>query len=108
LDLERPFIRAIEDNLSGSRSVGDISAKGLFCGIEIVEDKKTKKPAKEEFMKRIADLNIEHGLMSGPPMDGIFHNRINLAPPLIVTEELMDEGAAILGKSIKKAEKELL
>jgi len=104
--LEGPFRRAIEDNLSGSRSVGEISVKGLFCGIEIVEDKKTKKPAREQFMKRIADLNIEHGLMSGPPMDGIFHNRINLAPPLIVTEELIEKGAAILGESVKKAEKE--
>jgi len=106
--LEARFRKAVEDNLSGSRCVGEISVKGLFCGIEIVEDKKMKNPAREEFMKRIADLNIEHGLMSGPPTDGIFHNRINLAPPLIITEELIEKGAAILGESIKKAEKEFL
>jgi 4-aminobutyrate aminotransferase-like enzyme len=106
--LEGAFRRAIEDNLSGCRSVGEISVKGLFCGIEIVEDKTTKKPAREEFMKRIADLNIQHGLMGGPPTDGMFHNRMNLAPPLIISEESIEKGAAIVGESVKNAEKEFL
>lgn len=105
--MEPVFRKTLVDNLSKLRSVGDFSAKGLFSGVEIVEDRRTKKPARREFVKRIADIALEKGLII-LPCDGIYGNRINLAPPLTIEQELIEEGVHILRESIAGAEKGFL
>lgn len=75
--------------------VGDVRGKGLFVGIEIVKDKKSKARGDEE-AARVVDYCFEHGVLV------IFagHNTLRFIPPLNVTEDVMDEGIDIMEEGI--------
>ena len=64
------------------RIVGDVRGRGLMIGIEIVEDKQTRKQA-GALRDRLVDLAFERGLL----LLGCGENSIRLCPPLIVTHE---------------------
>ncbi|HUI23558.1 MAG TPA: acetyl ornithine aminotransferase family protein [Nitrososphaerales archaeon] len=75
--------------------VGDVRGMGLFIGVEIVKDKRSKARGEEE-AKEIMDYCFHHGLLviiAG-------RNVIRVIPPLIVTEEEMTEGLDILEEGI--------
>jgi len=81
--------------------LGDVRGKGLMIGAEIVEDKKTRKPAKEkasEIMNRCWKRGIAV-ITCGA-------STVRLAPPLIITEELVDASMDIIEDTIKEVEKE--
>ncbi|MDG6982966.1 MAG: aminotransferase class III-fold pyridoxal phosphate-dependent enzyme [Nitrososphaerota archaeon] len=75
--------------------VGDVRGMGLFLGIEIVKDKKSKARGEEE-ARRIMDYCFQHGtlvIMAG-------RNTLRFVPPLNITEDVMDEGVDILEEGI--------
>jgi 4-aminobutyrate aminotransferase len=75
--------------------VGDVRGMGLFIGIEIVKDKRSKERGEEE-AKQIMDYCFGRGLLviiAG-------RNTIRVIPPLIITEEEMNEGLDILEEGI--------
>jgi len=75
--------------------VGDVRGMGLFIGVEIVKDKRSKARGEEE-AKKIMDYCFHHGLLiiiAG-------RNTIRVIPPLVVTEEEMSEGLDILEDGI--------
>jgi len=75
--------------------VGDVRGMGLFMGVEIVKDKRSKTRGEEE-AKQIMDYCFRHGLLviiAG-------RNTIRVIPPLVVTEEEMNEGLDILEEGI--------
>ena len=47
------------------RIVGDVRGKGLMIGIEMVEDKETKKPLRPEAMMNIWDRTKNAGVLIG-------------------------------------------
>ena len=75
--------------------VGDVRGKGLFVGVEIVKDKKTKARGDAE-AAQIVDYCFHHGVLV------IFagHNTLRFIPPLNVTEDVMDEGIDIMEEGI--------
>ncbi len=75
--------------------VGDVRGLGLFLGVEIVKDKRTKARGEAE-SKQIIDYCFNHGLLA------ITAGRttIRVIPPLNITEEEMDEGLDILEEGI--------
>jgi 4-aminobutyrate aminotransferase len=75
--------------------IGDVRGMGLFVGVEIVKDKKSKVRGEDE-AKRVMDYCFRHGLLviiAG-------RNTIRFIPPLNITEEEMDEGLDILEEGI--------
>ena len=75
--------------------VGDVRGMGLFIGVEIVKDKRSKARGEEE-AKQIMDYCFRHGLLviiAG-------RNTIRVIPPLVVTEEEVGEGLDILEEGI--------
>ncbi|MCE5335589.1 MAG: aminotransferase class III-fold pyridoxal phosphate-dependent enzyme [Desulfobacteraceae bacterium] len=91
--------------------VGDVRGLGLFVGIELVKNKKTREPImpvaakirpglnpKLEVAKRLGEL----GMMAMAANPG---NTINLAPPFIVTKDEIDEGIGIMDKALEVADK---
>jgi len=75
--------------------VGDVRGMGLFIGIEIVKDKRSKIRGEKE-AKDVMDYCFRHGLLviiAG-------RNVIRVIPPLVVTEEEMTEGLDILEEGI--------
>lgn len=67
--------------------VGDIRGSGLFQGIEIVEDKKTKEPS-EHLAKEIATFLRDKNVLIS--RDGVFENVMKIKPPMQFNNEHVD------------------
>ncbi len=84
-----------------SEIVGDVRGKGLMIGMEIVEDKESKKPAPQkvsEIMMRSWKRGI-NVITCGA-------STIRIAPPLVITRELVDSSLDIIEDVTKEVEKE--
>ena len=85
--------------------IGDIRGKGLFGGLEFVQDRATKTPypATDKLHDRIRQRAFDNGLMvyySQGCADGGNGDIIMLGPPLIVTREQVDEMVELLAAAI--------
>ena len=90
--------------------IGDVRGLGLFVGLELVKNKKTREPIitvdakirpgmnpKLEVAKKLGEL----GMMAMAANPG---NVIAMAPPLIITKDEIDEGVAIMDKALEVAD----
>ena len=76
--------------------VGDLRGRGLFQGLEIVADRKSKAPFEPRLRvnARIKAQALERGLMCYPmggTIDGARGDHVLLAPPFILEEHQLDE-----------------
>ena len=91
--------------------VGDVRGLGLFVGIELVKNKKTREPImpldarirpgmnpKLEVAKRLLEL----GMIAMAANPG---NTIAMAPALIVTKDEIDEGIRMMDEALKEADR---
>ncbi len=69
--------------------VGDVRGRGLLVGIELVEDKKSRRPADASTMVAVLSRCKEKGLIVGKNGDTTpgFNNVLTLCPPLNLTGE---------------------
>jgi 4-aminobutyrate aminotransferase len=79
-------------------AIGDIRGRGLMIGVEFVQDRATKAPAKE-LVKAIVNRAYQNGLL----LLTCGASAIRLIPPLMVTRAVADEGLAILRMSLREA-----
>ena len=96
-------IEYFEDELkefSGLEHVGNVRNKGLMAGIELVEDKKSKKPyeAKEKIGWKVADRAMENEVMLRPLGDVVV-----LMPPIGIPMEDLKKLMKVTFRSIKEA-----
>ena len=59
--------------------IGDVRGAGLFLGVELVTDRKSREPATRE-AAAIANRMRDLGVLLGT--DGPFHNVIKIRPPM--------------------------
>ena len=78
--------------------VGDVRGKGLMIGVELVKDS-AKTPAVEE-TKAARKSCLEKGLLIGA--GGVWANVLRIQPPLVITDEELDEALAIIERSLKE------
>ncbi|MEM8571938.1 MAG: aspartate aminotransferase family protein [Pseudomonadota bacterium] len=76
--------------------VGDLRGRGLFRGIEIVQDRETKAPfdPKQGVAAKIKKAAFEAGLICYPmsgTIDGKHGDHVLLAPPFIIEDAQLDE-----------------
>jgi adenosylmethionine-8-amino-7-oxononanoate aminotransferase len=93
--------------------VGDIRGRGLFRGVELVEDRATKKPfdPKLRMHARVKRKAMQAGLMCYPmggAIDGVQGDHVLLAPPFIVDETQLDELVDKLGSAIATLEEQTI
>lgn len=81
--------------------IGDVRGRGLVLGIELVEDRVTKKPASEQ-TSAICYRAYELGLIVF--YVGIHGNVIEITPPLIITKEEIDQAVAIIDQAFTDLE----
>ena len=98
---------ALKQELGQHPNVGDIRGRGLFQGIELVEDRETKKPFAPSMAmsKKIKDLAFNAGLICYPmsgTRDGINGDHILLAPPYIINDSQIEEVVGKLSLSISQ------
>src|SRR5262249_46957813 len=63
--------------------IGDVRGSGLFLGLDLVQDRETRRPATKE-ASYVTNRLRERGILTGT--DGPYHNVIKLRPPLIFCE----------------------
>lgn len=93
------------DMMDDHRILGDVRGMGLLIGVEIVEDRETKKPGVEE-AERIRLKAFEKGLYL-IHMGSFGIRALRVAPPLIINKEQADASLEILENSISEVERGL-
>ncbi|MDM8006016.1 MAG: aspartate aminotransferase family protein [Phycisphaerae bacterium] len=81
--------------------IGEVRGMGLMLGMELVRDRQTREPARDE-AHDVAEQAKEHGLLIGT--SGIFGNTIRLTPPLCFTKDDADFAADCLDQALAEAE----
>ncbi|MBP2641651.1 MAG: tpa [Firmicutes bacterium] len=82
--------------------VGQVRGRGLFVGVEMVEDKKTKTPAKESILAKIVGDVKAQGVIMGRMGRSLpnMNNVLTLAPALIATKAEIDQIVGAIGKAL--------
>ncbi|OGO32059.1 MAG: 4-aminobutyrate aminotransferase [Chloroflexi bacterium RBG_16_56_11] len=76
------------------RIIGDVRGRGLFIGVELVKDKKTREPLGGEQMGNILAGLLNGGVIAVPC--GRCHNVIRYMPPLVITREYLEKATDLL------------
>jgi len=76
--------------------IGDVRGKGLMIGVELVKDN-AKTPAVDE-AKAVRKSCLEKGLLIG--VGGVWANVLRIQPPLVITDDQLDETLTIIEKSL--------
>jgi len=101
------LMTALEQRFGQHPNIGDIRGRGLFQGLEIVEDRDTKQPfdPARHLAPAIKTAAFEAGLICYPMQgtrDGVHGDHILLAPPYIISEPEITELVDKLGTTIDK------
>ena len=99
------FDQALKERLGEHPHVGDIRGRGLFRGVELVEDRADKTPFDPgvRLAANIKKAAFEQGLICYPmsgTRDGVNGDHILLAPPFILEDEHIEEIVTKLDASI--------
>jgi adenosylmethionine-8-amino-7-oxononanoate aminotransferase len=85
----------LRDAFGQSAHVGDIRGRGLFRGVELVEDRETKRPfdPARKLAAKVKSAAMEEGLIVYPAsgtVDGQQGDHVLIAPPFIIEEDEID------------------
>lgn len=103
------YLQAVlQERFGDHPHVGDIRGRGLFVGVELVQDRDSKstfEPA-DRLHERVKQCAFDNGLLiypTGGTADGTRGDHILLAPPYIISEPQIDELADKLALSVDQA-----
>lgn len=77
------------------RAVGEVRGRGLLLGLELVEDRQTRRPLAREITRDLYQECLRRGLVAMT-----YSPTIRINPPLIITEETARAGLAILDEAL--------
>ncbi|MEW5814033.1 MAG: aminotransferase class III-fold pyridoxal phosphate-dependent enzyme [Spirochaetota bacterium] len=92
------MMRRLLEIRENSPLLGDVRGKGLAMGLELVKDKNIKEPAPDKAQALVLEC-ARHGLLIG--IVGLYGNVIRVAPPLVITEEQVQESLDIMEKALR-------
>lgn len=106
VDMGTKLQSALEAAFGQHEHIGDIRGRGLFRGLEIVEDRGSKKPFDPSLgiNIKVKKAAFEAGLICYPmggTVDGIHGDHVLLAPPFILEDKHIDEIVGKLTTSFK-------
>jgi len=82
--------------------IGLVDNRGIYTGVELVMNKKTREPAAEA-ATFVRDESVKEGLLF--EKGGYYHNRLQLIPPLTIEQDELDRTLDILDRVFMDAEK---
>ncbi|MEJ2639941.1 MAG: aminotransferase class III-fold pyridoxal phosphate-dependent enzyme [Desulfosarcinaceae bacterium] len=90
--------------LSDHPAVGDVRGKGLFCGVELVTDKRRKHPPSEAQMGAVIDAVKAEGVLIGRTNSSLpgLNTTLYYAPALVITATQVDRMVEATQKGICK------
>jgi 4-aminobutyrate aminotransferase-like enzyme len=77
------------------RAVGEVRGRGLLLGIELVEDRQSRKPLDKAITRDLYTECLRRGLVSMT-----YSPTIRINPPLVISEETARAGLAILDEAL--------
>ena len=88
--------RVLEERFASHPHVGDIRGRGLFRGLEFVQNKQTKAPFEPDLKiySRLKQAALAAGLVcypAGGTVDGKRGDHVLIAPPFIISEDQIEE-----------------
>ncbi len=96
------FMGGLRDLEKKHKIIGHIDNKGLYTGIELVNDRQTKEPAVEA-STFVRNRLLEEGLVY--EKGGYYYNRMQLIPPLNIERDVLDRVITLFDKVFGEAEK---
>ena len=99
-DLGRYTLERLKEMQARHSLIGDVRGLGLFLGIELVKDRRTRERASDE-----AEAVMYAALSRGLSFKTTMGNILTLTPALTITREEMDQALAIIADSIAEVEK---
>ena len=99
------FVDALSTRLRGHPLVRAIRGRGLFIGVELVQDRASKTPfdPASRLHARIKARAFANGLLCYPmggTLDGVQGDHVLLAPPFILEEAQLEEMVSKLGTAL--------
>jgi 4-aminobutyrate aminotransferase len=94
-------MKRLEEFRQTSRIVGDVRGRGLMIGIELVEDKETRKPAP----KKASEVMLR-SWKRGVTVVTCGVSTLRIVPPLTIQTDLLDSALDILEDTINEVTKE--
>jgi alanine-glyoxylate transaminase/(R)-3-amino-2-methylpropionate-pyruvate transaminase len=91
----------LDDLMTRHALIGDVRGLGLMLGVELVEDRRTKAPAKAA-TAAVLEATKEMGLLVGK--GGIDGNVLRIKPPLCITAADVDFALDVLDRALTRAE----
>jgi taurine--2-oxoglutarate transaminase len=92
------------------KSVGDVRGLGLFWAVDLTKNRKTKQPFNTRAQKLTGEPLVVNKLAGEMMKRGVFVqawiNHFVIAPPLIISEEEIDEGVNALDEVLKISDQE--
>ncbi len=82
-------------------TIGDVRGRGLFLGVDLVEDRASRKPATDR-ARRVANRCKELGVLLGT--DGPHDNVIKLRPPMTFSARHVDQLLSTLRQAFEESE----
>jgi 4-aminobutyrate aminotransferase len=95
------IMKRLEELKEQSEIVGDVRGKGLMIGMEIVDDKESKKPAPQ----KVTEIMMR-SWKRGISVISCGASTIRIAPPIIITRDLVDSALDIIEGVTREVEKE--
>ncbi len=96
------LMAALKRSAERSPSIGEVRGKGLMVGVEIVKDRASRTPFPEA-RNRIIQRCFEKGLL----LVGAGKNVVRFLPALVVTDQQIDQAAALFTEAVVEIDSEL-
>jgi 4-aminobutyrate aminotransferase-like enzyme len=91
-------LREIQDHYE---MIGDIRGPGLMIGVELVKDRASKEPAREETSRFVGE-GLKRGVIFGESKYLGLGNIIKIKPPLVITEEQVEKTLEVFEDIIRE------
>jgi 4-aminobutyrate aminotransferase-like enzyme len=96
------FMQGLRELQKKHTVLGWIDNRGIYTGLELVRDRKTKEPATDE-ATFVRDRCVEEGVLF--EKGGYYYNRMQLIPPLNITQKEIDRVIDIFDRVFGETEK---
>ena len=94
------IVKMMRDAMDEIPFIGDVRGRGLMIGVELVADRRSKKPA-SELADKTKSVMRRRGYLIG--VGGLYKNVLRIQPPLTITGDVAEQAGETLTSSIKEA-----
>ena len=101
------LLERLRELQAAHEQVGEVRGRGLLVGLELVEDRESRRPA-DTLGAAVTAECLERGLSMNIVRAGTSANCFRMAPPLTITEEEIDLAVDILDASLRAVPAEVL